>query len=313
MELMASQCGLERHRGNFRERVSTMGYVERHSELLAKKGHRHAVLNGQLFVRRQKWVNPVGPACVEYKLTPAEAEGLARQLGGLWVAWTGGFDPEASPDRWYAVICRKFCPKDEMPAKRRYEVNKSLRSCEVKRVDADEIARHGYEVHVEALKGYGAEVSVPTREQFAAAVRRDSGFDDIRHHWAAYSGGEMIGFAHCSIYDRLEVDYSMIKLHPKHLPLYPGYGLIYRMNEYYLGECGVGCVNDGWRSVLHDTGMQEFLVQKFAFEKMPLALHVHFRRPLGAMLSLSTPIHPILSRWNRKLAAVFQLRSLRTA
>lgn len=292
-----------------------MGYVERHRELLARKGHPHAMVNGQLFVRRQKWVSPVGPSSQKYEITPADAALLARKLGGLWVAWTSGFEPEANPDRWYSVICRKFCDKDNLPAKRRYEVNKSLRSCEVRRVDADEIARHGYEVHVEALKSYGntAAVAVPTREQFAARVRSDAGFDDIRHHWAAYSNGEMVGFAHCSVYDRVEVDYSLIKLHPKHLPLYPGYALIYRMNEHYLGECGVGCVNDGWRSVLHDTGVQDFLIQKFGFEKMPLALHIHFRRPLGALLNLTTPLHPALSRWNRQLAALFELRSLRTA
>lgn len=289
--------------------------IERHRQWLEAKGLAHRIVAGQLFFRRQMWITPLGPAANPFQLQATEAQSLVSELGGWWVAWTTPKDPGASAERWYAVVCKQFAPVDALPAKRRSEMNRALRNCEVRRVAAEEIGRDGYETYVEALRGYagGGDVTVPTQAEFAAGLRRESEFSDIRHHWGVYHQGAMVGYAHCSIYGDVEADYSYVKLHPKFLSLYPGYALIYRMNEFYLGTEKFRYVNDGWRSVLHDTGMQKFLIQKFGFELMPLDLNLHFRRPLGTMLNLSVPVHPLLRRANRKMAALLQLWSLRAA
>jgi hypothetical protein len=108
----------------------------------------------------------------------------------------------------------------------------------------------------------------------------------------------------------VEVDYTLIKLDPKYLNLYPAYALLYRMNEFYLGEQKFEYVNDGWRSVFHDTGVQEFLIGKFNFEKRPARLRMHFRPPLAALLRLATPLHSLMTRMDRRLGATLELRRI---
>ena len=291
-----------------------MSSTARYAEMLSAKRTPFALVAGQLFARQRNWITPVGPAAQRFTLTRSQARELLAQLGGWWVSWTEGFGAPAANSGWHAVICRQFVPLDKMPAKRRYEVNRGLKNCEVRRVDAAEIARHGYEVHAAALRSYdrGSAPNLPTPEQFAKRVQTDTPFADIKHHWAVYHAGRMIAFAQCYLHGRTEVDYTLIKLHPQHLNLYPAYALIHRMNEYYLGAQGFAYVNDGWRSIFHETGVQDFLIQKFNFEKAPANLRVRFRQPLATLLQVSTPLHPVLSRVDNRLKALLELRRLRT-
>lgn len=289
-----------------------MNYVERHSAMLAAKGTPCMQVDGQLFARQRHWITPVGPAGQRFSLSRTQIRDLQEKLGGWWVSWTEGFEAKNDAASWYAVICRQYISAADMPAKRRYEVNRGLKNCEIRRVDAAEIARDAFEVHVAALESYAGNkgVSVPTAEQFAHRVLSDVPFADIKHHWGAYHQGRMVAFAQCLLYDRTEVDYTLIKLHPAHRDLYAGYALIQRMNEFYLREQGFEYVNDGWRSILHETNMQDFLIGKFNFEKAPARLRVQFRPPLGALLKLSAPFHPVLPRLDKRLGAVLQMRQL---
>ncbi len=282
--------------------------------MLTAKRTPFAMVDGQLFARKRNWITPVGPAAQRFTLSRSQAGDLLARLGGWWVSWTEGFGANVDGGGWHAVICRQFVPLDKMPAKRRYEVNRGLKHCEVRRVAADEIARHSYEVHVAALRSYanGNEPDLPTSEAFAARVQRDAAFADIKHHWAVYHQGRMIAFAQCYLYGRTEVDYTLIKLHPQHLDLYPAYALIHRMNEFYLGAEGFDYVNDGWRSIFHETGVQDFLMQKFNFEKAHTNLRVQFRQPIAALLQISVPLHPVLSRADNRLKALLELRRLRS-
>jgi hypothetical protein len=287
-----------------------MNCLERYREMLVAKRKPFALVDGQLFARQQRWIAPVGPAARRYSLTREQARGLQKKLGGWWVSWTEGFCAEADVARWYAVISRQFVPLEKMPAKRRYEVQRGLKNCEVRRVDAAEIARNGYETHVAAMKSYagGQHVYVPSRTDFSARVLTDAPFADIKHHWAAYHQSRMVAFAQCWLYDRTEADYTLIKLHPECRPLYAGYALVQRMNEFYLRDQGFEYVNDGWRSILHETAVQDFLIGKFNFEKAAARLCVEFRPPFNALLKVSSSLHPILRKLDRRVAAIFELR-----
>lgn len=283
-----------------------MPYVQRYQEMLRSKARSFAVVDGQLFIRQQGWVTPLGPAAQQFTLSTAQAREVRRKLGGWWITWTGGFQPSVVADRWYAVICRQFKGLDEMDGKRRYEVKRALKNCEVKQISADEVARDGFETFSAALRSYGEAhaAEAPSEDEFRKRVRGDSGFPDIRHHWGAYHGGRMIAFAQCNVFDQVEVNYSLIKIHPEHMRLCPGYALVHRMNEYYLAEQKFEYVNDGWRSILHETGIQEFLIQKFGFEKVSSELCLSYRPPLGLIMAMVARAPASLSQANRRLAAM---------
>ena len=73
-----------------------MAYLERYAEMMRQKNHRFELVDGQLFVRRERWIAPVGPVGQAYGLNAAQRGELLRKLGGLWVQWTDGFGPHAN-------------------------------------------------------------------------------------------------------------------------------------------------------------------------------------------------------------------------
>ena len=290
-----------------------MDYVARYAEMLRAKHRPFAQVDGQLFIRKERWIAPLGPAAQDYRLDGEQCRGLLRELGGWWVMWTDGFAAPPPDSAWHAVICRKHVPVEEVASgNTRSKIRRGLKNCEVRQVEAREIAENGYENYCAALGGYGrAARTLPTAEAFARRVMTDEPFGDIRHQWAVYHGGQMVGFSQVWLYGRTEADYTLIKLHPDHLKRYSSYALFYRMNEHYLSQAGFGYVNDGSRSVLHDTGIQDFLIREFGFEQARLNLHVHFQPLFGRLLRAARPFRRFAAAGSPKAAALFELERSR--
>ena len=289
-----------------------MSYVDRFAEMLRSKKQRFEVIDGQLFVRKERWVCPLGPAAQAFSLTAEQRRGLLRSLGGLWVQWTDGFGGPAEAADWYALICRKFVPVEEVAsANARKNIRRGLKRCEVRQVDAREIARNGYETHCAAVREYGDRAPLPTAEEFARRVMSDEPFSDIRHRWAAYRDGKLIGFNQNLVYDDVEVDYTMGKYHPDYLEFYPAYALFQTMNEFYLVQRRIQYVNAGFRSISHDTEIQDFLVRLFHFEKIRIGLHVRYRVPFGTLLKLARRFRVPIQAAFPKAKALLELDRLR--
>ncbi len=289
-----------------------MSYIEGFTEILQKKGRRFELVDGKLFVRKEQWIVPFGPAVQSYNLSQTQCKKLLKDLGGIWVQWTDGFGPHADNSEWYAVICRRHTPINDIESgNTRSKLRRGLKHCEVRKVEAEEIALHGYETYCAAINSYqGHDAQLPTETDFQRRVRSDAPFADIRHQWAVYQYDKLIAFAQNFVYDKIEVDYTLLKFHPDYLKFYPAYALIYRMNEYYLAEQDFEYVNDGFRSILHQTGIQEFLIKKFGFEKAPTGLHLYFRPPFGQLLHLARLFRRPLARFYSKADALFELDRL---
>lgn len=289
-----------------------MSYLERFSEMLRQKKQRFEVVDGQLFIRQDRWVAPLGPVAHKYTLSERQCRDLLSKLGGFWVQWTDGFGPHASESEWYALVCRKYIPVEEMTSHSiRKQVRRGLNRCEVRQVDAREIAQHGYETYCAAIRGYGSRESLPTAEEFARRVMTDAPFSDVHHHWAVYHEGKLIAFNQNKTYDKIEVDYTLGKFHPDYLKQYPAYALFLTMNEYYLVQQQFQYVHAGARSISHETDIQEFLVRLFNFEKTPTRLHVHYRPPFGAVLRAARPFRVAAAALSPKASALFELDRLR--
>lgn len=290
-----------------------MGYLERYSEMLRAKNRPFVNLDGQLFVRKNRCIVPVGPAAQAFHVSPAQGRRLLKDLGGLWVQWTDGFGPQAAHSEWYTLVCRKYIPVDEVEsANARKHIRRGLKRCEVRQVDAREIAQNGYETYCAAIRGYGSNEELPTAEEFARRVMSDEPFGDIRHQWAAYHEGKLIAFNQNLVYDRVEVDYTLGKFHPDHLQHYPAYALFNAMNEYYLVQKGFQYINAGSRTISHETEIQEFLVRLFNFVKEPTGLHVQYRQPLGFALGMARPFRRVLAKMHPQANALFELDRLST-
>ena len=133
------------------------------------------------------------------------------------------------------------------------------------------------------------------------------GFDDIVEHWGVTCDGELAGYASNYVFGKTEAAYSTLKFDPDHLRKYSSYALFHRMNEHYLGEGRVSYVNDGFRSILHETELQEFLERNFAFEKAHVGIDAFYRQPYRAILRATFPFRNLIGRVDDRARAMYEL------
>ncbi len=291
-----------------------MGVIlDGHIEVLRGKGRPFAKVGDKVFVRKGPAAVPLGPVGSDFTVTPDQANRLLRELGGWWVQYTDGFRWGAESSSWYAVLCRGHVSlANIVSGNTRSKLRRGLKHCRVVKVNPGEIAEKGYETYCAALQGYkGWNGAVPSPKEFERSVNSDAPFPDVRHQWAVYHRDDMIAFAQNLVYWPIEVDYTLIKLHPAFLKLYPAYALIYTMNQYYLEDQGFEYVSDGFRSVLHQTGVQQFLIDKFGFERAYTGLHMHYRFPLGAAVQLLRPARALVRKMSPSVGALLELDRLR--
>ena len=67
---------------------------------------------------------------------------------------TSNFDCSEKESEWFALICEKFTHLDEMSSKYRYEINKGLKKCEVKKINTEDFAKEGYECYINTVNKY---------------------------------------------------------------------------------------------------------------------------------------------------------------
>ena len=229
------------------------------------------------------------------------------------VQWTDGFRPANEPSEWYSVICRKFRPLDALSSKERNKFRRGLRDCEVRRISVKELADEGYQVYCAAWEHYGGQIPVTNEHLFQQGVLREAPYPDLLHNWGVYVNGRLIAYAQNQIHGKVEVSYSSIKLDPAYLHLRPSYALIHKMNEYYLDSLGFEYVNDGSRSIHHETNIQEFLMHNFCFEKAYTTLYVYYRWPLRWLLKIVYPFRDYVGQADSRLKALLELERFRRA
>lgn len=280
-------------------------------ELFERRREPATVVNGAIFKLYSGMVVPFGPADANYSLPRDEASRVLRSLGGKLLRTTTGFQPASAASEWYAVVCRAFTPIERVSSsKTRGELRRALRTCEVRRISSEELASSGYEVYRRAFDRYtGSEMPVSALA-YRAHVLAGDGFDDVMHHWAVLCDGELAGYGSNYAFGQTEAAYSTVKLHPDYLKKYTSYALFHRMNEFYLDERKVAYVNDGFRTIRHQTGLQRFLERNFAFEKAYTGVEVIYRWPYRLLVHATFPLRGVIAKFDDRARAVYELESV---
>lgn len=177
-------------------------------------------------------------------------------------------------------------------------------------MEAKYIAEQGYPVYLSAFKRYkGVEIPV-TEASFKLDTMTKNSFDDIQHYWGVFYRDNLIAYASNIIFGET-VNYSVIKFDQKYLNLYPSYALIYNMNRYYLAERGFAYVDDGFRSIYHQSNIQEYLINKFGFRKVNVKLNITYKCMIQYLLKITFPFRKTLSKTSLKLKALYALEEIR--
>jgi len=280
--------------------------------LFDDRGEKFAIVNNTIFFLYNGMVVPFAPANEKVNLTNLEARELLNRLGGKLVRWNNSGFELSGNNEWYVLICREFTSIDTVKSKLRNEIRKGISNCKIQRVDVEYISRNGYEVYSRAYSRYkNINYSLIDKKSFSRDISSTANYNDILHYWGVFYQNKLIGYSSNFIFDTTEALYSSIKLDPAYLNLYPSYALIYEMNYSYLIENKFEYVNDGYRTLLHDTNFQNFLIRKFDFIKAGLTLKVYYKPLYSAIINALYPIRKVVSQFDPRLEAVLKLESIR--
>ena len=272
------------------------------------------VLAGALWRYYNRMIEPLGPASQDYTITPSQQEQLLRHFKkALLLRYTDGIQASDSSPSWYSVACDKFLDFDDFNSHFRTQVRKACKLCVVQQVDAEYIATRGYDVFMAAFARYkNAKVPALTRSAYERNMRCAKDFPDLVDHWAVEVENQLAGYSIVLRFDKTEANYEVVKLDPQFLKAYTSFALHFRMNKYYLQEQGFACVNNGFRSIAHDTNIQDFLIHRFGFRQIPTNLYVRYRPWLAAAVSLPAWVKQWLQGHAPQYASLCKLDEART-
>lgn len=224
----------------------------------------------------------------------------------LYIRWDSDFDSSQSR-KYYHVVKDGACNIESLPRKTRNMVRKCLKCCEIKMVDCQYIIDNGgYDVYLSEYRRYerkGFRTKPKSKDKWSEGMREAA----IRgqEFWTVSYGGDIVAYSIC-MRKELHVDLVTWKVdYDRFSNLYPSYGLVYSMCEYYLHQDGVSYVNDGGRSLTQHSSVQDFLIEKFGFRKAYTKLNAVFRWYLLLPLIVLSPFENLVK--NIKLRSMIRL------
>lgn len=212
--------------------------------------------------------------------------------GGIGVRNSYNFDKHESGNFWY-VICDSFIPIENVPSpKVRNQIRKSLKTFNITLIDRDYLKSNGYRVLCAASTRYG-NYKLQDEQDFINQIDSLSEDCDI---WGCIrkENGQLDAYAinyrfsECVDYSSMKADLDSTK------GMYPFYGLIHLMNEYYLSQHKYKYVYDGARSITEHSNIQPFLIDKFGFRCAYADLKIQYRFPIGIAVKAMFPFRKII-------------------
>jgi len=231
----------------------------------------------------------------EINLTPKEQKELLKKSKALFIRYTNEWDRDGG-EFWY-VIKDNFGGMEELSGNTRSKIRRAQKRNYVKQVDAKYIFKYGYDVYSSAFENYETFIKPLALEEFQSQVKSNN-YD----YWAIFDkdSDKIVAYSENFIEDNM-CHYSTIKFHPKYQKNYTSYILIYEMNRFYLEEKKFRYVNDGAKSISHDTNIQDFLIKKFQFRKAYCRLNIVYRWDIGLVVTILYPFKNIILKINHKI------------
>jgi hypothetical protein len=236
---------------------------------------------------------PKVPPHKEIILSKKEERELLQKSKALFLRYTKSWDRDEG--RFWYVIKDTFNRFEELSSNTRSKVRRGLKHFVVKQVSNVMIANEGYIVYKEAFKNY-VTIKKPLEEKVYKKEILNAKEDDF---WAVYYNDRIIAYSQNRIEEE-SINYAIIKFHPQYLKFYPSYALFYTMNQYYLEEKHFLYVNDGARSIFHETNIQDFLIDKFKFRKSFVTLCIVYRWDIALLIKLLYPLRNFLKKTDLK-------------
>jgi hypothetical protein len=194
---------------------------------------------------------------------------------------------EKPTDFWF-VRCGQY-DFDSLPGKLKTKIRRAYKDCTVRKVSAAWLAAHGHGCHVAAYGRYRhGQPDSPSTFQNECLACADGPFE----FWAAFVEDELVAYAKC-ILEGDHVTMVAFKFNHAYRAARPVYALIDSILRVYV-TAQHKQVNNGFRSISHDTQMQEFLLQ-FGFSRRYCNLKILYRPAVRVLVNLLYPAKRLIN------------------
>jgi len=248
---------------------------------------------------------------IEISLSKKEADKLLSKQKALFLRYTSEWDSGQKRSFWF-VVKDSFHGMSELSGNTRSKLRRGWKYFDVRKVTIEEIVRNGYEVYKHAFSRYNTHLKPVSKQKFYENTMNSIDYD----FFAVYEkkSQKMVAYSSNKIINDV-CNYTTIKFHPNYLKYYSGYVLIYEMNKYYLQERKFKYIHDGARSIVHDTNIHDFLIDKFKFRKAYCQLNIFYRWDIQLAVRLLYPFRAILNKKTssimKKISAVLKQEEIR--
>ena len=219
----------------------------------------------------------------------------------LFARWVSNFDCTEETE-WWCII--KDTPFDIMSLKsnRRSLITRGLKRVDVKVIIPVDYAEQMSNILVKEWKYYD--------DSYEEGNDRQKLTDDFKKLTmknlgnAEYLGAflkdtdTMIGYAIYNLFDDW-IEYSVVKTDPEYLNTQVNAALAYFGVERYMRP-GIKYIHGGWRTMIHESNYQEYLMKNFGFRKAYCKLHIQYRPLMQITVNVLYPLRGMIKKVNNK-------------
>ena len=235
---------------------------------------------------------PWNPPHLDLGFSQLDIKSQIKKNKAYFARWTTEFDSKKQSLFWYIINDK---PRDinDYSVNTRSKINRGLKKLNVRRIKKTELIANGYNVYKNALSRYSIVLNSFSEKEFLKDIESlDSNWDfwgvfnKKDESLVAYSLNRVVG-DYC--------DYSTIKFDPKFLKNYSSYALYFSMNKFYLNEKKFRYVNNGTRSISHQTNIHDFLIDKFSFRKAYCKMELVYSPGFAFLIKILFPIRSLFN------------------
>jgi len=227
-----------------------------------------------------------------------------RELAGgrypLFARWVTDFDCQQET-QWWCLI--KDTPFDLMSLKsnRRSLITRGLKRVDVKVIVPAEYASQMANILIKSWKSYDSSYQEENdrerlTQEFAGLTKDNLGNSEYLGAFLKDTN-TMIGYSIYYLFDDW-IEYSTVKTDPEYLNTQVNAALVYFGLQRYM-KPEIRYILGGFRTMIHDSNYQDYLLKNFGFRKAYCRLHIQYRPWMKAVVSLLYPFRNQLQKFSK--------------
>lgn len=199
---------------------------------------------------------------------------------------------------FYAVIQDGFTDISKLKSKVRYEINRALVRHLFCELSIDEFIKEGYSVYEKSFKLYDTYLKLKSSCEWEKEYFTSNNLDEqvlifgIREK----STNLLVAYAYGIIYSNGNFfDLKVVKFDPDYQKNNISELLFYEIGKELISRRNVSFIFDGYQSIAHKSGIQEYLIRKFEYRKVSCRLNIYYTSIFSILIFSLYPFNSVIS------------------